>query len=230
MDADIIRWSKSCKDCFLTRPHERFVPPLKPITTSKPYELIGVDLVELGLSTNGNKHVLVVIDHFSKFVGTYPIPDKSAKTVARALFERWICEGCRSPKAIHSDQGPEFVNSILSEICEITRIRQSTTKGYNPRENGVTERVIGTLTRMFRKQTVIPAEWDILLPMVVFAYNVAPHEVTGDRSFYILHAFDPNWPAKEDPQDKLCWNHMDFDDYKYELRMLYNMCTTVQRS
>ncbi|EYC40353.1 hypothetical protein Y032_0618g710 [Ancylostoma ceylanicum] len=217
MEADVMKWARSCKDCFLTRPHEKHIPPLKPITTSKPFELIGMDLVDLGLSESGNRYALVVIDHFLKFVGAYPIPDKSARTVARTLFERWICDGCRWPKAIHSDQGPEFVNSILSEICEIIGIKQTTTKGYNPRENGMTERVIGTLTRMLRKQTVVPAQWDRLLPMVAFAYNSAPHEAIGDSPFFTLHAFDPNGPSKEIPAENLSWNHIDFNDYKYEL-------------
>ncbi|KAL6738325.1 hypothetical protein Aduo_011885 [Ancylostoma duodenale] len=217
MEQDIMKWSRSCRECFLARSHQRNIPPLKPITTSRPFELIEVDLVELGLSERGNRYALVVIDHFTKFLGAYPIPDKSAKTVARTIFERWICDGCRWPKTIHSDQGPEFVNNILSEICEITGIKQSTTKGYNPRENGITERAIGTVTRMLKKKTVVPAQWDVLLPMVIFPYNSAPHEAVGESPFYMLHAFDPNYPSNEIPSEQLSWNHIDFDDYKYEL-------------
>ncbi|VDO30441.1 unnamed protein product [Haemonchus placei] len=97
--------------------HGMQAPPLRPFTTNGPYELIVVDL----------------------FVGAYAIVDKKARTVLRALFECWICEGCRWPKCIHSDQGPEFVNSTLSEVCKITGIEQSVTKGYNPREHEKTE-------------------------------------------------------------------------------------------
>ncbi|RCN31441.1 hypothetical protein ANCCAN_22772 [Ancylostoma caninum] len=50
MDVDTARWSNECRECFLSRPHQKHVPPLKPITTSTPYELIGVGLVEFGLS------------------------------------------------------------------------------------------------------------------------------------------------------------------------------------
>ncbi|EYC05726.1 hypothetical protein Y032_0080g1333 [Ancylostoma ceylanicum] len=217
MENDIVKWSKECSNCFLAKSREIQVPPLKPFTTHAPFELIGLDLVELGLTERGNRYALVVIDHFSKYAGAYPIPDKSARTVARTLFERWICEGCRWPKRIHSDQGPEFVNSVLSGICNITGIEQSVTKGYNPRENGMTERVIETFTKMLRKKTVIPADWDLLLPMVVFAYNSCPHDATGESPFYLLHAFDPNYPSKVIPQDKLSFNHFDVDDYKHEL-------------
>ncbi|EYC37336.1 hypothetical protein Y032_0802g2426 [Ancylostoma ceylanicum] len=176
-----------------------------------------MDLVELGLTERGNKYALVVIDHFTKFLGAYPVPDKSARTVARMFFERWICEGCRWPKVVHSDQGPEFVNGVLCEICEITGIKQTMTKGYNPRENGMTERAIGTITRMLRKKTVIPADWDLLLPMVAFAYNSSPHDAIGESPFYMLHAFDPNQPSDVIPADQLALHHMDLDDYKHEL-------------
>ena len=35
--------------------------------------------------------------------------------------------------------------------------------------------------------------------------------------FYLLHAFDPNYPSKFIPQDELTFNHIDADEYKYEL-------------
>ncbi|KAL6726387.1 hypothetical protein Aduo_008362 [Ancylostoma duodenale] len=88
MLSDVVRWTKRCQKCFLTNTYEKNVPPLKPITTSAPYEFIGIDLVEFGLSEKGNKYALVVVDHFTKFAGAYPIPDKKARTVASVLFER----------------------------------------------------------------------------------------------------------------------------------------------
>ncbi|VDP57942.1 unnamed protein product [Heligmosomoides polygyrus] len=89
--------------------------------------------------------------------------------------------------------------------------------GYNLRENYITERAIGTLTGMLRKQTTIPAEWDKILPMTVFAYNSAPHDATRESPFYILHAFDPNGPSKKIPRQELSWRHIEFDYYKFEL-------------
>lgn len=145
-------------------------------------------------------------------VGAYAIPDKKARTVAEVFFARWVCEGCRWPKAIHSDQGTKFLNQVLSEICDLVGIEQYVTKGYNPRENGITERAIGTITRMLKKKTTVPADWDILLPTVVYAYNMAPHEATGESPFYILHAFDPGYPSKVIPKEKLSFNCIDYDD------------------
>ncbi|KAK6017264.1 hypothetical protein OSTOST_17217, partial [Ostertagia ostertagi] len=134
-------------------------------------------VVEYGLTERGNKYALVVIDHFSKFVGAYPIPNKSAETVTRAFFERWICDGCRWPKQIHSDQGPEFINSVFwyEQIGYWNANKNAAEENYN-------SSLIGTL----------------LLPMVVFAYNSSPHDAIGESPFYLLHAFDPNCPSNHE--------------------------------
>ncbi|VDL78193.1 unnamed protein product [Nippostrongylus brasiliensis] len=102
--------------------------------------------------------------------------------------------------------------SIISDLLERGIVEKSSSE-----ENGMTERVIGTLVKMLRKKTVIPAEWDIVLPIVVFAYNCAPHDATGESPFFLLHAADPNYPSNVIPRDELCFNHMDTDDYKHKL-------------
>lgn len=45
MQADIEKWSRACTKCFLARVHEKNTPPLKPVVTTAPFELVGIDLV-----------------------------------------------------------------------------------------------------------------------------------------------------------------------------------------
>lgn len=75
------------------------------------------------------------------------------------FFTRWIAEGCRWPKAISLDRGREFENKLIAEIMRITEVDHIMTKGYNPRENGITERLNGTIVAMLRRSTVVPANW-----------------------------------------------------------------------
>ena len=158
--------------------------------------MIGVDILELGLTTKGNRYAVTVIDLFSKFAAAYPVPDKSAKTVANTLFVRWIAEGCRWPKCILSDKGGEFENKVMEEIRAISKIRHAWTKGYNPRENAATERLHGTIVAMLRKSTTIPTEWDNRLPFCMMAYNITPHAATGESPYFILHGRDANFPSE----------------------------------
>ncbi|EYC17492.1 hypothetical protein Y032_0030g2085 [Ancylostoma ceylanicum] len=217
MEKDIARWIKECGECFLTNPRKVATPPLRPVVTNKPFEIVAVDLLEMGLSANGMKYVLVVVDHFSKWLGAYALPDKTASSIATTLFQRWICENGRWPRQIHSDQGTEFVNSVMDELAKVAGITLSTTKGYNSRENGVCERAIGTIQKILKKKVHLPELWDNMLPNAVYAYNVTPHEATGESPFFLLYGFDPYVPSEVIPEGRVTQYQVDWDDYKTEL-------------
>uniref|UniRef100_A0A7I4XX54 RNA-directed DNA polymerase n=1 Tax=Haemonchus contortus TaxID=6289 RepID=A0A7I4XX54_HAECO len=219
MTQDVSRWTKECQRCFVHNPRPVGIPPLKPIVTTKPYELIGVDVLELGLTSSGNKYAVTVIDHFSKFAQAYPTADKSAETVAKVIFERWIVDGCRWPKAILSDKGGEFENRVMEELMKVTKIQHITTKGYNPRENGITERLNGTIVAMLRRSTAVPTEWDKRLPFCMLAYNMTPHRSTGESPYFLLHGMDPYFPSGTIPNNEISWYALDkaMDDYKVGL-------------
>lgn len=87
MDQDISRWVRECRERLLANPRQALVPPLKPFLTSKPFEIVCVDVLEMGLSASGMKYVVVIVDHFSKWVGAYAVPDKAAPTVANVIFQ-----------------------------------------------------------------------------------------------------------------------------------------------
>uniref|UniRef100_A0A7I5E5B3 RNA-directed DNA polymerase n=1 Tax=Haemonchus contortus TaxID=6289 RepID=A0A7I5E5B3_HAECO len=219
MTQDVHRWTNECQKCFVHNPRRSVIPPLKPMVTRSPYEMIGIDILELGLTTRGNKYAVTVIDVFSKFAAAYPVPDKSARTVAQTLFVRWIAEGCRWPKTILSDRGGEFENKVLEEITEIAKIKHTMTKGYNPRENGVTERMNATILAMLRKSTTVPTDWDVRLPFCMMAYNMTPHSATGESPYFILHGRDPNFPSDIIPRMEQSQYMVDtpIDDYRSDL-------------
>ena len=72
----------------MENPGRKSVPPLERIVTSRPYEIIGVDIFELGQITNGNSYAVTVIDNFSIYAAAYPVSDKSAVIVAKTIFSR----------------------------------------------------------------------------------------------------------------------------------------------
>ncbi|XGW34306.1 hypothetical protein V3C99_018280 [Haemonchus contortus] len=111
LSRDVAEWWEECRECLCHNAQSTMTPPLAPIRTSKPYEIVGIDILEMGLTSSGNRYILSVVDHFSKFEGAYAIPNKAADTVAKVFFEKWVAEGCRQPKRILSDQGE---NSTIS--------------------------------------------------------------------------------------------------------------------
>ncbi|KAL6723932.1 hypothetical protein Aduo_018883 [Ancylostoma duodenale] len=170
----------------------------------------------MGLTSRGNRYIVTVIDHLTKYLGAYPVPDKKADTIAEAIFSRRICEGGRWPECILSDRGGEFENAVVTALCEILQIKQDFTNGYCPRENGLTERVNGTIVRMLKKKTVTPTEWDRILPSVVYAYNASPHAATAESPHFLVYGYDPKYPSDVIPREHLSPYHVDYDNYKTE--------------
>ncbi|EYC07872.1 hypothetical protein Y032_0068g180 [Ancylostoma ceylanicum] len=105
----------------------------------------------------------------------------------------------------------------MESLCNFMGIQQKFTKGYCPRENGITERANGTIARILRKKTVVPAEWDRILPTVVYAYNAAPHKATGESPHFLLYGHDPKYPSEIIPSQDLSPYTMDYDRYKTDI-------------
>ena len=62
-------------------------------------------------SENGNTHILVVSDYFTKLTERFPLPDIRAETVAEHIVRGWIKHyGC--PREFHSDQ-----RETIRECC-----------------------------------------------------------------------------------------------------------------
>lgn len=90
MEQDIAKRLRECRQWLLANPRKPMVPPLIPFGASKPYEMICADLLEMGLR-GGMTYMAAVVDNFSKWMGAYAVPDKSAKTVAEVIFQRCTC-------------------------------------------------------------------------------------------------------------------------------------------
>ena len=107
MDTEIDMHIKSCDKCQRTRKDKRgsttFASPLP--QCSEPNQRVHMDLFgPRKTMPSGKKFILCVTDAFSKYAEMVAIPDKSAPTVASALFSRWLCRH-GIPLEIVSDNG-----------------------------------------------------------------------------------------------------------------------------
>ncbi len=100
-----------------------------------PWDVVAIDILKLPRTESGKEYLLVMMDHFSRFCILLPLPDKSAKTVARAIVDEFICK-FTSPHSLLSDSGGEFNNAILEEICKIFNIKKCNITPYHPAPNG----------------------------------------------------------------------------------------------
>ena len=82
-------------------------------------------------TTEGNSCVLVIYDYFMKWVEAFALVDHKAATVADVLVtEVFLRFGF--PWYPHSDQAPEFMSKLMTELCQLLEIQQTGTTPYRP--------------------------------------------------------------------------------------------------
>ena len=139
-----------------------------------------MDLLDVSvISAKGHKYILVVCDYFTKYTKTYPLADKTVRSVADALMDKWL-PTYRFPLFFHSDQGKEFDNTMVHKLSELLGTVKTKTTPYHPRSNGLVERFNRTLLAMLAMFVSREHDnWDDLLPFMMLAYNTTVHTSTG---------------------------------------------------
>jgi hypothetical protein len=61
------------------------------IDFNKPFEKVGVDVLELTRSSSGNQYVVVFTDYLTKWVEAFPMKDQKAEKIAKIFINEVIC-------------------------------------------------------------------------------------------------------------------------------------------
>jgi hypothetical protein len=141
MDKDISRHIQACQRCQARQKDVRPVPnlltPLPQCTALN--QRVHMDLFgPLKTSNSGKKFVLCLTDAFTKYAVMLAIDNKEAITVAKHIFESWICK-FGTPLEFVSDNGKEFCNNLAKELYALLKIKHSTTTPYWPQCNSQAE-------------------------------------------------------------------------------------------
>ena len=95
-----------------------------------PVERWACDLAGPFPPAKGYVYILTAIYVFSKYIVLIPLRDKRASTVAKAIFENVFLR--YGAGEILTDNGTEFINELLSEICRLMGIARAFTTSYDP--------------------------------------------------------------------------------------------------
>ena len=97
MKNDIQEYVKACTKCFVRKPKiVKEAPPLNPIPVpAKIWSLVGIDIIgPLQETTSGNKYIVAMTDHFSKWCEASTIANKNSREVAQFLYTVVCRLGC----------------------------------------------------------------------------------------------------------------------------------------
>ena len=140
-----IRKCSRCKKFKATPP----VAPLRPLACSGPGELLHVDFTSIEETVPLCKelvirNVMVMQDHFSKYVVAYVVKDQRAHTTTEMLRNGYF--GLfGAPAYLISDQGKVFTGHLISNLCELYGVQKLRTSPYHAQTNGQVERMNQTI-------------------------------------------------------------------------------------
>lgn len=189
---DIDQYCRECSVCQSSKPPSPQKAPLLSMPIGRPWQMVAVDILEVPLSFNRNRYLLVIQDYFSKWADAIPLPNQTADCITKELVKVFAIYGM--PDILHSDQGRNFESSIMRQTLEAFGIKKSRTTAYHPQGDGMVERFNRSLLQMLRSYVNDQAEWERYLPFVLFAYRTAVHASTGVTPFEMMFGRAPQQP------------------------------------
>ena len=122
MYSDTLRYARACPQCaIVSGGSKQSRPPLHPIPVSRLFQIVGVDVMELPLTEQGNRYVLVFQDFLSKWPLIFPMPDQKSIRIAQILVQE-VVPLFGVPEALLSDRGTNLLSHLMLDICELLAV------------------------------------------------------------------------------------------------------------
>ena len=100
--------------------------------------------MDLPLTENGNRHVVVFQDFLSKWPLVFLVPDQKAERLARLLVNE-VVPFCGVPEALLSDRGTNLLSHLMQDVCRLLGVKKLNTTAYHLQCDGMVERFNRTL-------------------------------------------------------------------------------------
>eukprot|EP00873_Tetraselmis_striata_P029125 jgi/Tetstr1/449389/TSEL_003898.t1 len=192
MHKDVGAMVKQCRACdrvkaSFNQKHDR----LKPMPLFGLFYRFSVDSAgPLPTSSEGHKYVIVIVEHFSKWIELVPVRDLEATTTAKAFHERVLAR-YGAPVEVVTDIGTEYQGAFREQL-ERHGIQPVDIPPGHPQANGMAERIVQVLKVALRKvvPTLGTASWHSWMPVIEFGYRVSKQATTGYSPYFLLFGRD----------------------------------------
>lgn len=173
---------------------------VKSIIAKECMDIVAIDFIsELMTSWNRNKHILVVVDIFSRYVKLYPCEKTNKQTVMK-IIQKYIMD-VGKPKSIILDNATYFKNETFNKFCNRRNIQLKFTSIRHPNSN-IAERYIQEVIKYLR--IFVHDEhrrWDMCLEEIEHFLNNIQNTTTEQAPIYLISGKMPIRPwIKENKQ------------------------------
>ena len=201
MSKDVKNWVLSCAKCCARKSSRSKTEPEQiplPIVEN-PFDRVSVDFVgPCPLTDNGNRYILVFVDYATRWPEAFATKNMTARTVAEIFVMEILCRH-GAPVQLLSDQGRDFLATVVSEICMFTRTHKIQTASYHPQTNGLCERFNGTICQALSAYcNANQTNWDVMLPIALFGCRTSTQLSTQSTPAGLLYARELRLPMNLD--------------------------------
>ena len=198
MHAQVAAVLKQCLQCDRVRStfsvkHDR----LKPMPIFGMFYRFSIDSAgPFRPSSTGMQYVIVIVEHFSKWIELAAIPELNPAQTARAFQERVLAR-YGAPVELVSDNGQEY-HGEFSDLLRRHGVDQLEIPAGRPSTNGMAERMVKVLKSALKKfvENQGTLTWDSWLPVIEFGYRVTRQASTGYSPYFLMYGRDHVAPAQ----------------------------------
>lgn len=183
LSRDVKNWCGECTVCQQAKSQRNTKSPVQQLPAfSERFANVHVDIVgPLPAGDYPERYIATYIDRGTNWVEADPLTNITANDIAESFVRCWFTR-FGVPLTLTTDRGGQFESEVFSEISRLVGFQRIRTAAYHPQSNGKIERFHRTLKAALRSR---PEEWKSALPLVLFAYRIAPH-AEGPSPFELL--------------------------------------------
>jgi len=136
----------------------------------------------------GNRHILVIVDTFTRWTELYPVPDVGAETTAIMLGDYILRYG--PPGIVHSDKGSAFIDTAFNALAKLAGIKITHPIAGDKESTGIVERENKEVRKHLNNlmnENFMGDKWTMAVKMVQRILNNTVHSTTGCAPAQLLY-------------------------------------------
>ena len=218
MTKTVTKYVKPCEKCQKSKTIKHTKIPLQITDTPhKVFENVLVDTIgPLPKTENGNEYAITLICDLTKYLVSIPVPNKSANTTAKAIFESFVLQ-YGPMKNLITDMGTKYKNALINDLCKYMKTKHVTSTDHHHETMGTMERSHRTFNEYIRSQiSCNKDDWDIWIKYFTYCFNTTPSIVHGYCPYELV--FGKLAPQFQQPKSGSIDPIYDIEDYSKEIK------------